>query len=176
MQSFDNALLEWVHGFSSLALDGFFKFATDFGGVTVVTLVTIFLAIFFVSRKRYELSARLLVGVGGAVAVSTLLKMLIGRARPDLWPQLVSETSHSFPSNHATASLALVLCFGFILWRTKYRWWVVGLGTLYVMTIALSRLYLGVHFPTDILGGWFVAVVWVSLVWRLSERFQFQKA
>ncbi len=176
MQSIDTSILEWIHGFSTPALDSFFLFFTDLGGVTTVTLVTFFVAAFLIQRKQYWASARVLASVGGAVAVSTLLKLLIGRSRPDLWHQLVSETSHSFPSNHATASLALTLSIVLLLWQTKYRALSLVLGAFYVFGIALSRLYLGVHFPSDIVGGWVVATAAVTSVWYLSRFLQTRRA
>ena len=103
-------------------------------------------------------------GVGGAALLNMVLKLIFERPRPDLWEQLIIETSFSFPSGHAMASSALAFSVIAIAWNTRFRWYAVGVGVLFMLVIGFSRLYLGVHYPTDVLAGWFVSGAWVLLV------------
>jgi undecaprenyl-diphosphatase len=62
------------------------------------------------------------------------------------------------------ASSALAFSLIVIFWRTRWRWWIIAAGVLYMVTIGFTRLYLGVHYPTDIIGGWVVSMGWVAIV------------
>jgi undecaprenyl-diphosphatase len=160
----DTAMLEWLHRFASPALDQLAVLITNCGGPAgVVVLTTVSVATLFLLRHRRP-AIILLLGVGGAALINTILKLSFQRARPDLWVTVVKETSFSFPSGHAMISAALAFSVMYILWYTRWRWWAVGLGLLYTFTIGLSRLYLGVHYPTDVLAGWAVGFAWVVIV------------
>jgi undecaprenyl-diphosphatase len=114
--------------------------------------------------RRRRAAVVLAVGVGGAALINTLLKLAFHRVRPELWTPLVVERSFSFPSGHAMVSSALACSVTYILWHTRWRWLAVGLGLAVVVAIGLSRLYLGVHYPTDVLAGWTVGFFWVVIV------------
>jgi undecaprenyl-diphosphatase len=77
---------------------------------------------------------------------------------------VITETGYSFPSGHAMLSSALILSVVFIIWKTRFRWVGVIIGAILIGLIGLSRVYLGVHFPTDIVAGWSVSFVWVFIV------------
>ena len=93
-----------------------------------------------------------------------MLKAIFIRPRPEEWTRIVEETNYSFPSGHAMSSAALAFALIVVTWRTRWRWPVVVVMALYTMMIGLTRLYLGVHYPTDIIGGWFVSAAWVAIV------------
>ena len=116
------------------------------------------------TKRKYLALLQMLVGVGGAVLLNMLVKGFFARQRPDLWERLVTETSYSFPSGHSMASAALALSVVLITWNTRFRWWVVAAASLYVVTIGFTRLYLGVHYPTDVLAGWSLGAAWVLFV------------
>lgn len=111
-----------------------------------------------------------LIGVGGAALLSYVMKFAFHRPRPELWPRLVTEPSASFPSGHAMVSAALVVALMFLAWRTPYRWPAVVLGTLWTLVVGFSRLYLGVHYPTDVLVGWLAGTAWVAGAHLISVR------
>lgn len=108
------------------------------------------------------------VSLGVAACVATFAKEIVGRARPPVGVRLLAETEPSFPSGHATDSAAFFLALGlvlamFVFHRPLARAAIVGAGSAMTLTIGLSRLVLGVHWPTDVLAGWSIGVL-VALV------------
>ena len=161
---FDQAILYVIYSFSSPALNTFFIGITQFGGVLVVTSITLLLGISLLYRKMYSKALLVACGVGGGALLGFAFKSLFERNRPDLWVWIINETNFSFPSGHSVASAALALSLIVIFWNTKWRGVVIGIALAYTFLIGLSRMYLGVHFPTDVVGGWLLAGAWVSLL------------
>lgn len=161
---FDQSVLLWINQHVNNAFDAFFLAVTQLGGVFIIGAVTLALVLYFVLKKKYYKAAFIALSVGGVSVINVLLKTIFDRPRPDLWEWLVTETSFSFPSGHSVASAALALSIVTLLWQTKWRVLTIVLAALYVLTIGFSRMYLGVHFPTDVLGGWLLGATWVSLV------------
>ena len=161
---FDSSVLTWINTHANPAFDSFFSSITRLGGVIVITAVTVALFVYLLFKKAFSKATLVAVGVGGSAALGFILKGAFERARPDLWEWIVNETYFSFPSGHATGSMALALCIIVLLWRTKWRLTAIIAGAIYVLVIGFSRLYLGVHYPTDILGGWLLSTAWVALV------------
>lgn len=162
--TFDVAVLEAINNYSSTFLDVLTVVLTQLGGVIGVTVIGIGLALLLWGRRKRRGAVILVIGVGGAALLNLLLKAFFQRDRPDLWERLVVEHSYSFPSGHAMASGALALSLIVIFWRTRWRWPIVSFAALYMVIIGLTRLYLGVHYPTDILAGWMVSAAWVATV------------
>lgn len=161
---YDDAILTYIHGFSSPALDAFFIHVTDFGGTLVIGAATACLIGYLLYKRRQQAALLVTVGVGGAAVIDLILKHLFERTRPDLWTHLVSENGFSFPSGHSVVSSAFAFAVVAILWRTKWRYPAIALAAVYIVLIGLSRLYLGVHYPTDVVGGWLTSLTWVLLV------------
>lgn len=161
---FDTAILESINRLASPGLDAVMVAYTNFGGVVFVSAVTLLLVGLLLYRKHTYGALLVFAGVSGSALIDFVLKAIFERSRPDLWTHLISETSFSFPSGHAVASSALAACVVVLLWRTKWR--IAGCigAVVYVLSIGFSRLYLGVHYPTDILGGWLLSLIWVSVV------------
>lgn len=162
--TFDTATLLWINQQAAPWLDNFFRVFTELGGVIGIAMLTLVAVALLVYKKLY--SKALIVGlvVVGAAVMNIVFKSMFERSRPDLWEWVVAETFHSFPSGHATASMALAFCVVLLFWRTKWRTLTIILATAYVGLIGVSRLYLGVHFPTDIVGGWLLGAGWASLI------------
>lgn len=160
----DYGILTAVRTLASPFFDQIIPILTDFGDAVAVAVATLIIAILLVRKKRESAAALFVLGVGGAAAINVVLKQLVDRTRPDLWQHLVTETSHSFPSGHATASFALGLCIILVLWRTKWRVPAIVFSVCYIVTVALTRLYAGVHFPTDIVAAWLITGAWIGIV------------
>lgn len=161
---YDQAVLRWFHSFQSHELDLIVKRITDMGDVVGIALIGGVLAVGLWRVRKYAAMVQLAAGVGGAVVLNLILKGIFMRDRPSLWEHFVTETSYSFPSGHAMASSALALSAMVILWQTRWRWWAVAFGGAYMIAIGCTRLYLGVHYPTDIIAGWCVSAMWVVIV------------
>ncbi len=160
----DQSILYSINSFSAPVLDSFFVGITQFGSVAFVAAVTIILALYLLWKKKYLRTFLLAASMIGAGVLTVTLKLFFERARPELWERLVNESNFSFPSGHAMASSALVLTIVALVWNTRWRFLAMIFGGIYVLAIGLSRLYLGVHYPTDILGGWLVSAAWVIVV------------
>jgi undecaprenyl-diphosphatase len=106
-------------------------------------------------RERREAVAWIAVGVSTAVVIETL-KHFIVRPRPELWSRIVTQGGSSFPSGHAVASAALypLLAWVLVRGRPRLRPPALALGAAIALLIGLGRLYLGLHWPSDVLGGW----------------------
>jgi len=168
---FDAGLQGFAHGLSSPWLDATMKVVTDFGDVVAIVGVTVVLLVYLLRTHRRRMATVLLFGVGGAAAINLILKFFFTRARPELWTHLVVEDSYSFPSGHAMASSALAFSIMAILWSTKWRWYAVVGGLAYMTLIGFSRIYLGVHYPSDILAGWCISLAWVLIVKTIIDRY-----
>lgn len=160
----DQATLTAINQLASPTLDAFFVAITQFGGVIFVILATLVLTGYFLYTKAYRRAAIIAAGVGGAALASVALKLVFERPRPDLWEWIVTETSFSFPSGHSVASASLAISLMIVFWYTKWRTVALIGGAFYVALVGFSRMYLGVHYPTDVIGGWLLALVWMPFI------------
>jgi undecaprenyl-diphosphatase len=123
-----------------------------------VLLAMIVLVVMLVALKRPRDALFVFVGMGTAIALSQIVKLGFGLARPVYRIPLVTETTFSYTSGHASASMALVIALIVLTWRTRWQWPVLIAGVIYVLVIAFSRVYLGAHFPSDVWGGWLLTI------------------
>ena len=164
---FDRGSLLWIHAHSPEWLEGPMRLVTALGYYWVVLpLLAAVVSVFFI--RGWRLSATLLlVSTVGGFLLTTFLKGVFERARPELFDSGYSASFYSFPSGHATVAVgfygALTLILAYRL-RGFARWVVVGVGVSLVLLIGFSRLYLGVHYPTDVLAGFLAAPSWVIFV------------
>jgi membrane-associated phospholipid phosphatase len=163
-------LLLKLHAQSSEGLNRLATVFTDLGGVAVIAPASALLLAYFCQRRR-ACALFFAVSVGGSAALTLIMKWALPRHRPALWPRLVAENDASFPSGHALYSLALVLALLLIFWRAptfaRWRWPALLVGLLFSLMVGWSRLYLGVHYPSDVLAGWLSALAWVTGVYGL---------
>lgn len=131
------------------------------GGGLGVTIVAIAVTGALSVRRRWPEAAIFAVMMLGA-SLNGLLKALFDRPRPDLWTSPTPFSGLSFPSGHAMSSATLVAALVVLAWRTRWRLPVVIFGVIAVMAVGFSRLVLGAHYPSDVLGGWAFAFAWVS--------------
>lgn len=161
--------LRGLHAAVSPALDPSMRQVSRFGGGLGVAVVgAVVLAGLLVSRRTWT-AVVFAVSVAGA-STSPLIKILVRRPRPRLWPAADQLSDWSFPSGHAASSAALVAGLVALAWSTRWRWPTAVIGTVLVTVVGLSRLVLGVHYPSDVVGGWSLAVGWVIGVHLIARR------
>lgn len=148
---------------------------TSLGGITVLSLMTILVTVYLLLDRRWPIAIFVFSSVLTGWLASTLLKILVARPRPDIVPHLVEVSDLSFPSGHAMVSAVTYLTLGALLARTQRypstRIFVMGTGVFLAVIIGLSRIYLGVHYPTDVLAGWCAGALWALGCWLISKRF-----
>ena len=148
---------------------------TSLGGITVLSLITLFVVIYLMLRRSHRAAFFVLGSILGGCLLSSALKLGVARPRPDLVPHLVEVYDFSFPSGHAMVSAVTYLTLGALLSRFEERGalriYYLGAALLLTMLIGTSRVYLGVHYPTDVLGGWCAGIAWASLCWLVARRF-----
>lgn len=166
-RTFDRVVLLWIDSSLPGWLDGTMRMITALGYYWVV-LPLLAAAVLAFYLKGWRLSAvLLLVSTGGSILLTTVLKAVFQRARPELTQTDYVASFYSFPSGHATVAVGLYGALTVILAyqaRGLARWAIASGGVLLVLLIGLSRLYLGVHYPTDVLAGFLAAPLWVISV------------
>lgn len=166
----DGTILQLVRTWHTAKLTSFMKLITNGGSVLFIITFSLMLAFLLWIHNKWRDSAAVIIAVGGSGVANFLLKLLFQRTRPSLWPALIQENSFSFPSGHAMGSAALGIAVVLMLWRTRWHWLGLLLAAIYVPLVGLSRIYLGVHYPSDVLAGWCVSMVWVMVVYALIEH------
>ena len=151
----DRRLSLWVHGFEGPALDVVMESATALGEVWVMALLVALLAAWTAYKERVKLAVTLALVTCSCGALNTTLKLLFQRARPTLFEKITAPQSYSFPSGHAMGSIVVYAMIAFVLSRLypALKWPVYALAAVLIALIGLSRIYLGVHWPSDVLGG-----------------------
>ena len=166
----DTVLLMWMQARASPALDGFFVVVSRFGYEWGVIPLDLLLVAGLLWRRRWRDATFAATALGGAALLNLGSKQLFQRVRPDLWESIAPESTFSFPSGHAMGAMALALTLVLLAWPTRWRHLVVLLAIVFVALVGISRVYLGVHFPSDILAGWCAALVWVLGMHLLMYR------
>lgn len=169
----DQQFATWLFNIRSPGLVDFFVFITNFGGsILIATLSIMIIAILFNRKKRLEMLG-LIMTIAGSGASMLAIKHLVQRPRP-VGIAAVIEDSYSFPSGHATLSMALYGYLIYLLWLTKWsravKIFLTILLAILIILVGFSRLYLGVHYLTDVLAGLALGAVWISAAVRLSKR------
>lgn len=158
---FDRTILLLAHSHASPVLDAIMVFFTRIGSSFVLVPVDVLILFILIRQGRRAASAFWIIAIVGTVLLNLFAKHAFARTRPDLWISILPETTFSFPSGHAMNSMAMAATLALLAWRTRWRWQAVTLLSLFVSMVGLSRVYLGVHYPSDILAGWTAAIAWV---------------
>jgi membrane-associated phospholipid phosphatase len=169
--AFDMSWLLWLHQFANSRLDSLMLTITRLGNPDIVVIVVI-ATLVILWWRRYRQEAKIFaIACLGALILNTELKLVFAKIRPQLWTALITEGSYSFPSGHALGSLVL---YGFIAYllathRPRYSYLIYSLAVVLIGAIGLSRLYLGVHWPTDIIAGYGVGFIWLTFCIAMLE-------
>lgn len=173
-RAFDEAVLTWMQPVAGQPRGPWWlhEAATDItslGGIAVLTLFGLITVAFLLIQKKRLSALLLVVGLAGGVALSEGLKAMFERERPPAAYQAVETLNASFPSGHALLSTVFYLSLGVMLTRAfaqkRLKAFVLGAALLIAMLIGLTRVYLGAHWASDVLGGWSVGAAWAMALW-----------
>lgn len=180
--AFDRRIISLVQGWESTILTDIMKFFTTIGSVNTMLVLSIFIVffLFIVLHHRAELLLFTIVIIGSPL-LNGWLKQIFQRARPELH-RIIEIGGYSFPSGHAMNAFAFYGILTFLLWRhitvKKGRMILILSSSFMIFMIGLSRVYLGVHYPSDIIGGYLVSCCWLAFsIWafRLYKGKQSQR-
>lgn len=146
---------------------------TTFGSFTFIILSVATVIVFLLLNRQRFAALYVFCAVGGGILMIRVLKMIFSRPRPDLVPHLSHVQTASFPSGHTTLSAVVFLTMGAVLAKSQERRsvkiFVLSLAVFLSLAVGLSRVYLGVHWPTDVLAGWCVGSAWAILAWVIAH-------
>ncbi len=183
-QHFDNYILKSLREPGDVSTPAFPGWVTDamkditsLGSGTVIVLVTFFVTGYLLLRKKYYWLGLVLIATIGGALMTLGIKEFIGRTRPTVVTHLLEEKSLSFPSGHSMMSAIVYLTQATLLSRIeknmKAKIYIISVALLLTFLIGISRIYIGVHYPTDVLAGWIAGISWALLCWyaaALLER------
>ncbi|WP_411290340.1 phosphatase PAP2 family protein [Sphingorhabdus sp.] len=140
---------------------------TALGGVTVLTFVTVLVVGYLVADRKAYVALFVATAIASGAVVSSGLKAFFVRARPELVPHLVEVTSASFPSGHAMNSAMVYLTLAALVARSQelvtVRIYLISIAILLTILVGATRVYLGVHWPSDVIAGWCIGAIWAVL-------------
>lgn len=146
---------------------------TALGGTVVIVTMTVLILGYLSLCRRYRVALLIAVAIAGGQGLNAVLKHAFARERPDATLHLVEVRSPSFPSGHSMASSIFYLTSGALLARTAARRrekaYLMGCALLLTGAVGFSRVYLGVHYPTDVLAGWCAGATWAILCWFVAD-------
>ena len=149
---------------------------TGLGSVFTVVFVTAAVAAYLALSNRRRIALYVVGAVGGGELVSTVLKLFYHRPRPDLVPHGMEVFTASFPSGHAMMSAIAYLTLAILMARVdrnpRVKALVLSLGVSITLLVGISRIYLGVHWPSDVVAGWCIGAAWASLCWFVALQLQ----
>jgi undecaprenyl-diphosphatase len=149
---------------------------TALGGIAVLCLITLAVAGFLLICRAYGATLLVLAATLGGLLLSNLLKGLYNRPRPDVVPQLSDVMTTSFPSGHSMMSAIVYLTLGTLLARLVERpllkVYLIVVALLVTGLVGVSRVWMGVHYPTDVLAGWSAGLAWAIVCWLVARWLQ----
>lgn len=168
VMAFDRTVSAWATSFRTPPLTSLMIAVTVMGGTVAVSVMAVSLALFTARQGHPRRALYVLVVLVGGVTLSTLMKNLFERPRPPMEGALIAlPASFSFPSGHSMGSLCLAWAFSYLVIRSgASRGRVMAAVTasvLYALAVGFSRVYLGVHYPSDVLASWLLGAGWIAL-------------
>lgn len=163
---FDDTLIGWIQGLESPGMTQFMHLFTWIGSEMPVVFITIIAMIVLYVCLRHKRELLFLACVlAGSTLLNALLKLVFQRARPTI-NRIIEVSGYSFPSGHSMAAFSLYGGLAFLIWKhvptLTGRVLMIVASAVFILTIGISRIYLGVHYPSDIVGGYFLSGCWLS--------------
>ena len=166
---FDEPILLHTRLYAGPVLDRGFVVLSWLGYQGVIVF-DVALTLLLAARRRWREASFVALACMGSALLNLGGKQWFRRDRPSLWESIAPEATFSFPSGHAMGSMTLALVVLLLARRTRWRWPVATVALLFALSVGYSRIYLGVHYPSDILGGWTAASAWCLGVYALLFR------
>ena len=168
--SFDNGIYSFIRSFECSFLDNYFIFVTKFGNpVVVIFIILLFLLMF---RNKYGIMVSIMAIVSSST--NTFFKYILKRERPAVL-KLISQGGYSYPSGHAMISVAVYGYFLYLVMKyVKNKWikYILScLLVLFILSIGISRIYLGVHYASDIVGGFVLSLIELIILINVSKKY-----
>jgi undecaprenyl-diphosphatase len=173
VERFDTAVVDWFQNHRSPQWDETMLELTALGGDTVLVTFVLFAVGLLSSVGHLRRALFVLLCASGALIVTFAAKDLVDRPRPEVAEPIIQPESESFPSGHAFMSMTVYLLFAWfvspVVPRRSGQIYIVVTAVALSIAIGISRLYLGVHYPTDVLAGWSAGLAWVIAWWLLLQ-------
>jgi undecaprenyl-diphosphatase len=175
-QAFDDAVLRWLGAHHTTAWDNIMIEITALGTGTVVMMVVAVAALFLVLTQHKYSAMLLLISTFGGLVLNLVLKLGFNRPRPTIFVPEVHAVSSSFPSGHAMSAAIVYGTVAYLAARLHKRAWARALvmlaALIVIVAICISRLYLGVHYPSDVLAGVVIGLAWAAFCMATLEAIQ----
>jgi undecaprenyl-diphosphatase len=174
---FDDSLITWIQGMESQGMTRWMELFTWIGsGIPVVIITILSMVVLYVFlRHRREL---LFLGcvIAGSAILNSLLKLMFQRARPTIH-RIIEVSGYSFPSGHSMAAFSLYGGLAFLIWKhiptVAGRVLMIIVSAMFILMIGMSRIYLGVHYPSDVVGGYFMSGCWLAVcIWFYQRHLE----
>lgn len=167
-RALDEAVLRIVRDLTGSAFDQASIRVSLAGHERGVVPFDVLLVLGLLATRRVREGLFAAAALGGSGLLNVAMKHAFARERPALWESIAPEHNFSFPSGHAMGSMTLATVLVLLAWPTRWRWPVLAVMAPFVGAVGLSRVHLGVHYPSDVLGGWLLAVAWALAVYAVA--------
>lgn len=169
------SMAKW-HGENYRVLEEIGRDLTALGGFTFMTICTVAVAGFLFMIRKFSAMWLVIVATVGGLILSSTLKAVINRPRPELVEHYSHAMTSSFPSGHSMMAAVVYLTLGSLLSRLverrRLKFYVLAVAMIITFLVGVSRVYMGVHWPTDVLAGWTAGLVWALICWLIARRLQ----
>lgn len=165
IQQLDTSAVIWMSQHRSIFLNHVAITLSYMGGLPLMLLCCAIWCVQQIRSQKHASGLFILLSLIGGSMIGWILKYLFNRPRPDSLYQMVDTYGAAFPSAHSLYAVVFFCMFIFIFSTHKYAKLIIFFACLWFIGMGFSRVYLGAHYPTDVLAGWSIAFIWVSLLW-----------
>lgn len=180
IQRFDDGIIQFFHRIETDFIDITMFLFTEAGSVWFLTMFSLCIISFLWVRKKDKWSiVFFIIGIGGGGILTKLLKYYYGRERPSI-DETIDAIGYSFPSGHAMGSLIFYGFLSYLLFRSslgkRIKWTALAICGVLIMFIGISRIYLGAHYPSDVIAGYLAGSIWLILCVLALEYVKWRNA
>jgi membrane-associated phospholipid phosphatase len=165
----ERRVLIWMHDAGGTTLERVAQATSDITDLAPLVVVAAAVFVVLLVMRRWREATYFFAGVAVVWAVNPVLKEIVRRSRPDLWPLPESVSQYGFPSGHAANTAALIGGLVMLLRSRRARAIGAAVGAVVLVIVGLSQLVLGLHYPSDLVAGWLWAFAWISILWKMTK-------